>query len=273
MSIGSQTQQRSHADACAELRAAVASSCEEARQTKAAHSDAVEHIRELRRNLFTARHKQTEAEADADPGLRTAEKATARQTYERARQLATDEDERRAATAAWADAVDTANRTARLSQRTLSKSRAAVRALEDALRSAERAEYEAGTRAQTSEAACLDSRVRLAACEEGFVAPADPEATATVFEPHAATGGHAAAVTLNQSHEPLVIESMVSGDRVALDLVAEVIGDHTGMGGHVARLQLQELVSAIVSAAAEDGFLVFDTNHPFWSALGVRGGP
>ncbi|MEA2025138.1 MAG: hypothetical protein U9O18_00460, partial [Chloroflexota bacterium] len=33
------------------------------------------------------------------------------------------------------------------------------------------------------------------------------------------------------------------------------------------QLQLQELVDAIVSAAADDGFLVFDTRHPFWAHL------
>ncbi|HSM33562.1 MAG TPA: hypothetical protein VK987_05700, partial [Anaerolineae bacterium] len=34
-----------------------------------------------------------------------------------------------------------------------------------------------------------------------------------------------------------------------------------------AQLQLQELVDAIISVAAEEGFLIFDTDHPFWALL------
>ncbi len=60
---------------------------------------------------------------------------------------------------------------------------------------------------------------------------------------------------------------MVSGDRRALELAANEIADHTGHSPAEAQLQLQELVDAIVSAAAEEGFLIFDTEHPFWAHL------
>ena len=33
------------------------------------------------------------------------------------------------------------------------------------------------------------------------------------------------------------------------------------------QLHLQELLDAILSAAAEDGFLVLDEAHPFWAGL------
>jgi hypothetical protein len=111
--------------------------------------------------------------------------------------------------------------------------------------------------------------VRLAACEEGAHAPAEAE-HASVFEPHAATGGHAVAITAGGPRGPLVIESMVSGDRVALELAADRVADHIGVSPAEAQLQLQELVEAIISAASAAGYLTFDDRHPFWSALAAE---
>jgi hypothetical protein len=90
---------------------------------------------------------------------------------------------------------------------------------------------------------------------------------ADVFEPHAATGGHAVAISDTSAGAPLVIESIVTGDRVALELTAARIAESSGRSPAEEQLQLQELLSAIMSAAAEDGFLVFDPAHPFWSGL------
>ena len=66
---------------------------------------------------------------------------------------------------------------------------------------------------------------------------------------------------------PLVIESIVTGDRVALELAATRIAEHMGRSPAEIQLQLQELLDAVLSAAAEDGFLVFDQAHPFWRSL------
>ena len=72
------------------------------------------------------------------------------------------------------------------------------------------------------------------------------------------------------SGEPLVIESMVSGDRRALELAASAIAEHTGGSAAEASLQLQELVDAIISTASAEGYLVFDGRHPFWALLSVE---
>ena len=254
------------ADGCAELRAAVGSRCREAHEARATHEGAVSHIRELRRDLVAAQHRLAEATEAADPRLRSAEKAAARDSYKMATHAAQSEEELREATAAWAQAVDRINRGGRLLQRAVSEARAAVGRIEAAAQAAERAEQAARFTAEQAEAACLDVRVRLAACEEGAGAPEAAE-NATVFQPHAATGGHAVAIGGAERMSPLVIELMVSGDPRALELAASDVAARTGSSPAETQLQLQELVDAIVSVAADEGFLIFDSDHHFWSTL------
>lgn len=254
------------ADGCAELRAAVDEACTGAHAAKEAHTAAAEHIRTLRRDLTTAQHELERARAAADPARRGAEKAAAYDAYRLARLSADDEGALRAATATYARAIDHANRTARLTERGVHKAATRVEALGNAYRAAEREEQATRLRADQAVAACLDARVRLAACEEGTVVT-DKDEHATVFEPHAATGGHAVAISSSASGPPLVIESMVSGDRVALELTSARLAEHIGLSAGEAMLQLQELVDAIIAAASAAGYLVFDTRNPFWSAL------
>ncbi len=240
--------------------------CGEAHAATAAHESAVRRIKELRRDLVAARHRHEEARAADDPAMRSAEKAAARDSYQMARATADSDDEVREATAAWAKALDRSNRTAALRRRDAAKARVVVATLEDVLRAAEREEQTIRLHAEQSQAACLDARVRLAACEEEAQAPQQPS-VATPDQPHAATGGHAVALSGSEAGAPLVIESIVSGDRVALELAAARISEGTGLSPAEMQLQLQELLDAILSAAAEDGYLAFDANHPFWAGL------
>jgi hypothetical protein len=223
-------------------------------------------MRKLRRDLVTAQHKQTDVIAAADPGARAADKAQARESYQLAKGAAETDEERTAATAEWARAIDRINRSGRLAQREVSRAAATLGGIEEVLREAERHEQAVRMRAEQAQAACLDARVLLATCEENTQSP-DSGASADVFEPHAATGGHAVTISDTGVGAPLVIESMVSGDRLALELAARQIAERTGLPPAEAQLQLQELVDAIVSAASEDGYLIFDTEHPFWSGL------
>ena len=256
----------SSADECAELRATVEQVCAQAREAKIAHDVAAERIRELRRELTAAQHKRDEAVAAEDPSLRAAEKTAALDSYRLARTTAADEDELREATAVYARTIDRINRERNLRQRAVHKMETTVADIETAIGEAERTEQSSRMRADQTEAACLDARVRLAACEEGAGGAAEAE-HADVFEPHAATGGHAVAISGSADGAPLVIESLVSGDRLALELTATRVAEHTGASPAEAQLQLQELVDATVSAASAAGYLVFDTSHRFWSAL------
>lgn len=265
MSASQQGPGGSAADGCAEARAAVEARCARSHEAARAHQRSAERVRELKRDLVAARHRADEAVAAEDPQLRSAEKAAARDTYQLARATARTDAELREATAAWARAVDRINRTASRRRREVAEARAAGAAIEGALHAAERDEQQAKLHADQAEAACMDARVRLAACEEQSQAP-EP-ATATVFEPHAATGGHAVAIGEARGGTPLVIESIVSGDRVALELTAARIAVHLGRAPAEIQLQLQELLDAVLSAAAEDGFLVFDEAHHFWGGL------
>ena len=254
------------ADGCAELHAAVQRACAEARAAKEAHTVAAAHIREVRRDLTAAQHRHEEAVVAADPARRAAEKAAARDAYRLAKVSAEDDEALREATGAYARAIDRVNRDARLTQRALQRTAGAIEALKARLREVEREEQASSLRASQAEAACLDARVRLAACEEGTVVTGEDD-HATVFEPHAATGGHAVAISDIAAGPPLVIESMVSGDRLALELAAARLADHIGLSPAETQLQLQELVDAIVAAASVEGYLVFDAGNRFWSTL------
>ena len=265
MSTSPQVAHEAADDGCLEARQAVDARCAEAHGATSAHEAAVDRMRELRRDLLAAQHREEEAVSADDPELRAAEKAAARDTYQLARSRAETDGDVREATAAWAKAVDRINRTASLRRRALAKARAATTTLEGALRAAERDEQRARLLADQAESACLDARVVLAACEEASQAPR--ASNATVFEPHAATGGHAVAIGAGGSGAPLVIESIINGDRVALELAAARIAEHVGRSPAEIQLHLQELLDAILSAAAEDGFLVFDRAHPFWDGL------
>jgi hypothetical protein len=265
MSRPEQVPETSAADECAAARAAVDERCEASHQATAAHGVAVERMRELKRDLVAAQHRRDEAVAADDAKRRAAEKAAARDTYQLALSTAETDDESREATAEWAKALDRINRTSSLRRRDVAKAETAVSTLEEVLRTAEHEEQAARLRADQAEAECLDARVRLAACEEG--AQAMEARTTTVFEPHGATGGHAVAISDTAAGAPLVIESIVTGDRVALELAATRIAEHMGRSPAEIQLQLQELLDAVLSAAAEDGFLVFDQAHPFWNSL------
>ena len=265
MSRPEQVPETSAVDDCAEARAAVDERCGASHQATAAHGVAVERMRELKRDLVAAQHRRDEAVAADDDKRRAAEKAAARDTYQLALSAAETDDESREATGEWAKALDRINRTASLRRRDVAKAETAVSTLEEVLRTAEREEQAARLRADQAEAECLDARVRLAACEEGAQAP--DARTTTVFEPHGATGGHAVAISDTAAGAPLVIESIVTGDRVALELAATHIAEHMGRSPAEIQLQLQELLDAVLSAAAEDGFLVFDQAHPFWHSL------
>ncbi len=254
------------ADGCLELRTTVGERCREAHEAKSVREAASMRIRELRRDLVAAQHRRTEAVEAADPGLRRAQKAAARDAYQLARRSAQSEDEMREATAAWAGAVDHINRTSRQSRRAIDQANGAVASIEAALQVAERAEGAARYRADQAEAACLEARVRLAGCEEAAAAPAGHDAATSSTAGVVAAGGTPGTRNPERA-SPLTIESMVSGDRRALELAAMEVAAHTGSSPAEAQLQLQELVDAIVACAADEGFLVLDTEHPFWASL------
>lgn len=252
------------ADGCAELRAAVGMVCADAHAAQTAALAAGERLRDLRRDLVAAQHRQEEAEGAAAPALRSAEKARARQVYEEARRNATTDAERTEATATWARTVDTINRAGRTARRAVDSTRSTVQGLEEAVREAVRTEQTERIRAESAEAACLDARVSLAACEEGTAA-GDVGDSSDV--PAASAANHAASISEADGPRPLVIVAMVSGDRQAVELAASEVSEHAGLTRAEATLQLQELVDAIVSAAAAEGFLVFDGSHHFWAHL------
>lgn len=254
-------------DRCATQRSAVATQCEAAGRAQREHVAISEHLRESRRRHVAAEHDRAMAAAAADPQLRRAEKVRAREIYEHARAIATTETALAEAVADWLRALDRVNRSANLARRAASKANVRSKLAEDVLHEADRNERVARLAAETGEAACLDARVRLAACEEQQLRASASVPVASPFAPHAATGGHAVAVPSLPRTELLVIESMVSGDRRALELAALAIAEQTGLSPAQAVLQLQEFVDAVMSSASLEGYLQFDAQHRFWSHL------
>jgi hypothetical protein len=242
--------------------------CGEARAAAQALEACGEQTRALRRDVVAAQHRSAATDAAADPGSRKAEKATAHEVYLRAQQQAGSDAERMEAAATWARALDRVNRAGHLAARAAARAKAEVATLEGALREAERLERSARFGFEAAEATCLEARVRLASCEEHLAFPATP-GQPTMSEPYAAIGGHAVQLSETPIGEPLVIESMVSGDRRALELAAGAIAEHGRLSAAEVRLQLQELVDAVRSAASTEGYLIFDDRHPFWAHLSV----
>lgn len=251
-------------DGCETQRAEARALCAESQVAHAAHERAKEVARETRRDVVAARHRHENALLAADPQHRRDEKDRARQAYASELSLATTEAERREATATWARAVDRANRSGRLAQRTLAETRQALADVEERGRERDRAEHAARMAAERAEAACLEARVRLAACEERASAKA-------VVAPHGAPHPPVEHATMHGTTfgEPLVIEELLRGDRSVLETVAAQVAERTDLSPAQAMLHLQELIDAIGSAASELGMLVFDERHRFWSHLSV----
>jgi hypothetical protein len=256
---------RPAADACAELRQEVAARCDEAHAAAQAHAAAIEETRARRRDLVAAQHEGEEAAAAADPAPRRAEKAAARDAFLVARKVATDDAGISEATAVWANTIDRINRQGRLAARAVTRAREKSAAAEEAVQAAQRAEQAVRFRAEATQAACLDGRVRLASCEER-IAGVTPDPSSR-DEVSAGTAAPASRANVVGGPEPLVIEALVGGDEAILDLASAAIAEHGVLSPASVNLQLRELVDAISATAGDEGYLLFDQRYPLWAQL------
>jgi hypothetical protein len=252
-------------EGCAELRLEVATRCEEAHAAVEAHAAASEEARARRRDLVACQHQVETALAAADPGLRRADKASAYDAYLASYRAAADDAGRTEATATWAAAIDRINRQGRLAARTVSRTRGQAAAAEEALRAAQRAEQALRIKAEAAQAACLDGRVRLAACDEGLTEPVPPLDPSTSQVPR--PDQHVFRLAPSPGPQPFVIEAVLAGDDEALEAAARAVAERAVLSPAEARLQLRELVDAIMAAANQDGYLVFDPSDALWSQL------
>jgi hypothetical protein len=262
---------RAMADACAELRLDVAARCEEAHVAAQAQAGALDETRARKRDLVAAQRFVESAEAAGDPVLRQADKAAARDAYLLGMKLAESDGARQEVTATWAATIDRINRQGRLTARALARARTRSVAAEEALQLAQRSEQTLRMRAEAAQAACLEGRVRLAACEERAAgvqarAMAADEPTTAGTPVNSRQASHAR-LGVSIGPEPLVVEAIVSGDDRVLDLAVLAIAERAALSPAEVRLQLRELIDAIAAVAGEEGFLVFDVGHPVWSQL------
>jgi hypothetical protein len=206
--------------------------------------------------------------AAAHPTIRQAEKAEARDAYQSALDAATTDAARMEAAAAWAETIDRINRQGRLSARALTKARGRLAAAEAELQAAQRTEQTLRFRAEAAQAACLEGRVRMAACEERLGEPA-PERDAG-SEPAQPAPAHVGRLGEVGGAQPLVIEAILAGDARAIEDVSVIIAERAVLSPAEVRLQLRELLDAIVMVAAEEGYLVFDDRYPLWAQLTLQ---
>jgi hypothetical protein len=230
-------------DPCARERAEVQRACGDAAAARVAREQAHAAAAEVRRGLAAARAALEAAAAAADNRKRLEEKARLHEAYRAARGLATTAAERQEATAQWARSVDRLNRASRRARGVLATARAQVAALEQEAHQAETAEQAARVRADAAEAACLEARGRLAACE-----------------------GRAPVARIGEGRR-LVVEALVWGDRNILQAVATDISRQTGSQPSPWLARLRQLRDVIVGTAAAQGFVSVDRRHPFWARV------
>lgn len=261
-------------EACAEQRAEVRALCDGAVHARQASADASERARRARRDIVAARHRHERSVLAADPARRFAEKDAARKAYRAALKAASSEADLAEAAATWAGAVDRANRNFRRAHRSLTDARETLSAAEEVGRELDRLEYSARMAAEAADVECLEARVRLASCEEQqaqgrlLVEPTAslPDAAEAALAASRPPAVHRSVRDV-EFGPPLVIHALLRGDSAALEETAAQVADETGLETARARLHLQELIDGLVAAASEQGHLVFDEQHPFWSQI------
>ncbi|HEX9369685.1 MAG TPA: hypothetical protein VF897_01715, partial [Roseiflexaceae bacterium] len=132
--------------------------------------------------------------------------------------------------------------------------------------------------AEAAQAACVEARRALAACDEDAArqirAPAAQVAAAyppaPPPPPQAAYQLPGAAVVTTTGPAPISV--LLRGDRQELLGLALRLAEETGVVAGRLQLLLLELRQAIAARALEDGALAFPADHPFWGQFSVDAG-
>lgn len=286
---GAWTPQSTPADLspCVQPRAEVDSRCADAERLTTAAEFARDELRDLRR-----RHSELTSRREADAYARdrrhiAEEKTAAQAEYHTAVTRALDLAAVHDAAAAWLHNMDETNRRAREADDRGEDLAARIGELERILPNMELKADAARISAESAQAACMDARRVLAACEEQHsAAPASsshglalapsapptvepsqtptqtqaPTPTQTQAAPSGAGNGPSPRAEVNKA-----AGTLMHGDREVLLGLALRLADETGMEAGRLQLLLLELRESISARALEKYALSFPADHPFWS--------
>lgn len=235
---------------CAPARTDVDSRCAAAGRLAEAAVVEQSRLSDVRRQLH---HVSALRDFDAtvrNPRELNAAKDTARLRYHAALVSARSERDVREAARTWLRAIDELNRDLAIAQRRAQEIDRQYAELEQSTLVAERAANRARIAADGAQAACLDARRKLAACEE------DAYQSVEGPPPDAGTAP---------------ISLMLRGDREMLLRLARRLADETGAEPGRLQLLLLELREAIAERALADQELGTPDRHPFWAQFDDRG--
>ena len=254
---------------CAQPRAEVDSRCAEAERLTAASEFARDELREARR-----RHAELANRREADGHVRdrrfiAEQKAEAQNQYHAAVTRAADLAGIQDAAAAWLRSMDGINRRTREADHRARELDESVAELDRLMPNIELKADGARISAESAEAACMDARRALAACEEqGSRAPIESQGVESAAATAPVATDTSTPVAPNYSTGRDVVRAartLMNGNRDILLGLALRLADETGLEAGRLQLLLLELREKIAARALEDYALAFPDDHPFWS--------
>ena len=187
-----------------------------------------------------------------------------------------------AAAAQWLTEINRLNREVRNSERNSDEVVRRATEIEGAMPGIELAADAARIAAEAAQAACLEARRQLAACEEEASAALRSAAAATRVSSAPLTAAAAAARrrVVEPDRNPTSRRQAppdrscrpccVATDRLCSDLALRLSED-TGIEAGRLQLLLLELREAIAARALDENFLRFPADHPFWGQFEGEG--
>ena len=237
---------------CGQARAEAADRCSEAERLAEAAASYQERVRQARRELVEA-NRERDLIAEMRDGRHLAEqKERARMAYREAVAASTGKAAAVEAAGAWLGEVDRLNRQLDEAERRTDVVYRRLADLEHRLPGIELAADAARIAAETAQAACVEARRALAACEE------EARARAVV------TDGTLLELAPKQPPtQPITL--VLHGDRQAQLGLALRLAEETGVEAGRLQLLLIELRDQLAARALEEHVLRFSPDNPFWS--------
>jgi len=282
MSIASSPQTQPLSGPCAPARADVDTRCADAERLAQAAVAHQQRLRDVRRQLMEVVTLRENDSRVRDRRQLSVSKDEARAAYNMRLIQAKGPTDVREAARAWLHEIDRLNRQVTLADQRADDVQRRANELENAMPGVELAADAARIAAESAQAACIDARRALAACEEE--AQRRIRATSTAAEPFvpASTAASAAppiaqaasrttssvsAIAPGGMQRRMVrpISLVLRGDRQTLLTLALGMAEETGVEAGRLQLLLLELREQLAARALEVHVLRFPEGHPFWS--------
>lgn len=263
---------------CADLRRVADERCELATRANEQATAADETLRNAQRAYDAHEARTSAAQAAADPrAVRTAKDA-AQERFRQGRSAAVTTNEVEAAARSWLQDVNAINAEAREASAALARERAATQDLGLDLERRSMEADAARISAEGAQAACLEARETVAACDEAssedVPVPRPPWPTNAPGAPFISDdvdpdADPLAAALSGGGSTPRVFR-LVRGDRAAMGEVIIALGGDDAEERRRWQLALAAFVDAIIADAIEAAALVFPPDHPFWGPFTIE---